>query len=142
MAYSKIILHCLSLLLITQMGLSQNNKKSNDSIQASSRYPIAPVLKGVSANPVVQVRIYVPAATGDTECSGISVTLDQPALKHVDKILTYFNGTEPLFKSEMKPEAITPSSTTLTIPFKHPFRLLFSRQCQSVLLEPDCPNES
>lgn len=121
MTYSKI-LSCLFLVLFTQDIFSQKKTSNYNSIAATSTSPVAPVFKGIPANPVLQIRIYVPQGINNPACSGVHIKLNEAGLKNIEKIAAYNNDSEPVFNAESRVETITPSSTNFTIPFNQQFQ--------------------
>ena len=108
---------CFLFLLVTLCNLhSQTSQKQTLKITAISSSPVAPVFKGITANPVLRIRIYVPGTYSAVTCSGLNVSLSDLGLKNIDQIATYFNGSEALFNPEVRAMTYTPAATKFTVP--------------------------
>src|SRR5215203_2020044 len=116
MNYMKHHMFCLLLLLLFCSSYSQK-KPSANSIKASSESPVGPVFKGLATNPVLRIRIYVPGSM-QVSTSSIKIKLNDAALKNIDQVETYFNGSEPLFNADNRSGKLSPSSTVFEIPFE------------------------
>lgn len=85
-------------------------------IRVSSTAPVAPVLKGMSSNPLLRVLVYVPAGHEGVNYRKIHCTLNNEALSDIQKLDVYFTDVEPLFATNNLVASTTPSSTSLEIP--------------------------
>ncbi|PVY43771.1 sialidase family protein [Pontibacter virosus] len=111
------LLYCLLLVMLTSMGCaSKVYTAAHDGAQISSTAPAIPVLKGVAANPLLRITVYVPAGGDAVTYQGIQSRLNKTALQDVEKLEVYFTGSEPLFKAEAPVATIRPAAETFTIP--------------------------
>lgn len=89
---------------------------STADIEISSLAPVVPVLRGMDHNPLLRLRIYVPAG-GERLVQNIVCTINENAVNNIDKLDAYFTGTEPNFSATNGIATIIPSSKTFEIPF-------------------------
>lgn len=85
-------------------------------IQVSSTAPTVPVLKGMEANPLLRLLVYVPAGKAGVTSHNLHATLNAEALQSIEKLDLYFTGTEPLFATTNLITSVTPSATSFDIP--------------------------
>jgi sialidase-1 len=107
------------LLMVLIYHVSEAQKKYpplKDEIRASSMSPVSPVLKGMASNPVLCVRIYVPAGSKEIAYKKIQCTLNEAGIKTIEKLEVYFTDTEPLFSTTNLIATLTPSATRFDIP--------------------------
>ncbi len=115
------IITCGTLIIFMLMTSISCSKKitqgaSADVIQITSKASINPVLKRVSANPLLRIRIYIPGDISEKIYQKISCTLNQSAVNDIDELQVYFTKTEPLFDTTNLIAKINPSETNFTIP--------------------------
>lgn len=84
-------------------------------IQASSFAPAAPVLKGLTANPVLRVAISIPPGNDGQRYQKIHCTLNKEAISVIEKLDIFLTGAEP-FATTNHITSITPSSTIFNLP--------------------------
>ena len=106
----------LTLLLII-FGFTNVIGQPANKEQISVRYTDAPYMKGMSANPLIQLRVYVPPGKSITFQS-IQIKLDEAAVACFDKIDVYLRqDREPAFVATAPVVGfIRPSATLLSIP--------------------------
>jgi sialidase-1 len=121
MIYLKNIMYCVLLLIASGNSYSQKNS-SVSSIQISSESPVTPVFKGLTTNPVLRIRMYVPPGVGEVSSSIIKVRLNESGLKNIERIETFFNGSEPVFAADNRISTFVPTSITSEIPFEQVFK--------------------
>lgn len=105
---------CICVLLMACASKSYTSKKETLSITAMA--PVVPVLKGVATNPLLRVRIYIPAGEPVT-FKNLQVTINDQAVSDIEKLDVFFTGTEPNFAATNSIASLTPSSKTFEIPF-------------------------
>lgn len=64
-------------------------------IQASSYSPNIPVLKGLTANPVVRIVVSIPAGNAEQRYRKLNCTLNAASINDIQKIEAYVTGAEP-----------------------------------------------
>lgn len=85
-------------------------------VQISSTAPVVPVLKGIDQNPLLRLRIYVPAG-GEQNLQNIVCTLNDGGISNIEQLDVYFTGSEPNFSATNGFATIVPSSKTFEILF-------------------------
>lgn len=105
---------CLFLLFVLLSSFTASEKNSAPSpVTATARAPYVPVLKGLSANPVLRVLVSVPAGNVAQQYSKLQCTLNSVA--DVEKVEVYLTGAEP-FSTKNLLASVQPSATKFTIP--------------------------
>lgn len=74
---------------------------------------VIPVLKGIESNPLLRVRIYVPAGSQEISFKKIVAKLNPDGIKAIEKIDVYFTGSEPLFAEKNKLTSINPNAVNV-----------------------------
>ncbi len=97
------------------------NAQSTSASLPSVMYTTAPLLKGVSYNPVIRIRVYVPA-NSQKNYRNIQLSLNQEAVQSFKKIdvLTRLDGESSFSPPFNLLASITPSSTNIQIPINIP----------------------
>lgn len=85
-------------------------------VRVSSTAPANPVLKGLEANPLLRISIYVPAGTEEVEYRSIEGHLNKTALHDIQKLDVYFTDNEPLFRPSNPLASFIPSTGKFNIP--------------------------
>ncbi|MES2891995.1 MAG: exo-alpha-sialidase [Bacteroidota bacterium] len=108
------------LLFIHGTGNAQQSAKPRQAgaVKIFSFAPTVPVLKRLATNPVLCVKIYVPAGTTGTRYRSIEGSLNKEGVKAIEKIEVYFTGTEPLFGTKNLIATLTSPATKFSIPVK------------------------
>ncbi|WP_457271993.1 exo-alpha-sialidase [Pedobacter sp. UYEF25] len=78
--------------------------------------PVVPLFKGVVTNPLIRIRIYIPAGGKHLELKNVSCILNLDGLKAIDQIFAYDNGDEPMFSTKFNSISLTPIQTAFKIP--------------------------
>ena len=104
---------CLLLVFVLLSGFNALEKYSAPRVTATARAPFVPVLKGLSANPVLRVQVSVPAGNAAQQYSKLQCTLNNVA--DVEKVDAYLTGAEP-FSDKNRLASVQPSSTKFDIP--------------------------
>jgi len=102
----------LSLLLILATFTLQAAALKGITVTASS--PVVPVLKGLDANPLLRVLIYIPAGEKEISFKKITAMLSSAALQSIEKIDVYFTDQEPLFAAKNKLITLNPTTAILS----------------------------
>lgn len=85
-------------------------------VEISSAAPVVPVLKGMDQNPLLLLRIFVPAGSEQT-IQNITCIINEGAINNIEQLDVFFTGSEPLFSATNSVATIVPSSKTFEIPF-------------------------
>ncbi len=92
------------------------NAPVDSKLQLTSSAPVVPVLKGIDNNPLLRLRIYVPAGGGKS-IQNIACILNEGGISNIEKLDVYFTGSEPNFSATNSIASIVPTSKTFEIPF-------------------------
>ena len=111
---------CLAIILSVCM-LAACAKKitpltAKNELKISSIAPVVPVIKGLEANPMLRIAVYVPAGHPDVRFNRIFTTLNREAVNDIEKLEVYFTDTEPLFSTNKLSAAVTQTGTSIEIP--------------------------
>jgi sialidase-1 len=111
---------CLPIILCVCM-LAGCAKKITPSVAAnelkiSSMAPVVPVIRGLPANPMLRIAVYVPAGHPDITFHKILATLNRQAVDDIEKLEVYFTDTEPLFSTNKLSATVTQMGTSIEIP--------------------------
>ncbi len=108
-----------SIVSLVFMSSFECSKKSDAiipaKIQAAAYSPSLPVLKGLSANPVLRIALAIPAGNGEQQFRKLQCTVNPSAIKNVGKIDVYLTGAEP-FSTTNQIASVNPSSSAFDIP--------------------------
>ncbi|MBF9252698.1 exo-alpha-sialidase [Pontibacter sp. 172403-2] len=108
------------LVLINSIGCAKQvyttTAQPQQEIKVSSTAPTVPVLKGMNANPLLRVLVYVPAGNDGITYRNLHATLNEDAVRAIQKLDVYFTDTEPLFATNNLLASVRPSSTSFDIP--------------------------
>jgi sialidase-1 len=100
----------------SQVKHSSNNSSSLSGVQASYISPLIPTLKNVDVNPMLRVRIYVPARQS-LEVKNIGLTFDKNAVDVIEKLEVYNTFNEPAIGgSSVLVTTVNKLSTQIEIP--------------------------
>ncbi len=114
----KIIYFPLLFALVTLLACSPKLfAPATDAVSISAMAPVVPLLKGMTSNPVLRIRVHVPAGQTGVAYRNIKMALNDAALKNIEKLDVYFTGSEPLFKAIDPVASIAPTTASLEIPF-------------------------
>ena len=75
-----------------------------------------PVLKKLDANPLLCIKVYVPAGQASINFRKIHCSINAEGIKALDKLEVFFNGAEPLFAVKNSIATINPVSKSFSIP--------------------------
>jgi sialidase-1 len=111
------IFSCL-LCLAASTGYSQNTStiSTADRIITRSVSPVNPILSRLEANPVLCIKVYIPAGKISTDKHKIYLILNAAGVSAIDKLEVFFNGNEPLFSTKNRVASLKPSFTDFFIP--------------------------
>lgn len=88
----------------------------NTGVQVTAQVSVNPAIIGLSTNPLVRIRIYIPANLPEVIYQGIDCSLNETAIKDIDKMEVFFTDVEPQFEAKSPIATITPATTSFTIP--------------------------
>ena len=108
----------LGLLFILAAGHAQQSTKSSQAaaVKISSFAPTVPVLKRLATNPMLCIKIYVPAGTTGIGYRSIEGSLNKEGATAIEKLEVYFTGTEPLFATNNLIATVQAPGTKFSIP--------------------------
>lgn len=89
---------------------------SNTQVQVTAQVSVNPAIIGLKTNPLVRVRVYIQANSPDINYRNIGCTLNETAIKDIDKLEVFFTDQEPLFDTKSSIASVTPSATSFSIP--------------------------
>ncbi len=108
------------LLLVTTLPFRVPGQSSSqvaaDNIIVTAFTPALPIMQRMDANPVLCIKIYLPAGTQPLSFQQLHYTLNRPAVDAIQKMEVFENGSEPLFSQKYPRTSFTPSSTAAAIP--------------------------
>ena len=114
-----ISIFCLAIILCVNPGCANKitpQSQTDNKIMASSMAPVIPVLKRMAHNPLLRIRVFIPAGMGHKNYRSIQCSIDENALKDFKDIKVYTNGTEPLFNAQRESSSFTPTSNKFDLP--------------------------
>ena len=88
---------------------------SPETIQATAYSPAIPVLKGVSANPILRVAVSIPSEKKEQFYQKVNCTINAQVISSIEKIDVYLTGGEP-FSTQQLISSIVPSASLFDIP--------------------------
>jgi sialidase-1 len=104
------------LIAISCFGCSQKFSSSiPGDIEASAYSPSIPVLRGLTANPVLRIALSIPAGKGEQQFRKLECSLNPSAINNIEKIDIFLTGAEP-FSTTNKIASVNPSSSAFDIP--------------------------
>lgn len=107
-------------LLVAVMGFAGCSPKMNvissDGISVTSMSPVAPVFKGIEHNPVIRVRIHLPAGQQKVTLNKLFASINETAIADIHKIELFGGGPESIFDSKKRITEFVPTSTSFEIP--------------------------
>jgi sialidase-1 len=108
---------CL-LLFIAMAGYSQKKAaiSSPGKIIITSVSPAIPVLKRLDSNPLLCIKIYLPAEKASINYKQIHCSLNAEGIKAIEKLEVFFNGAEPLCAAKNSIATISPADKLFSIP--------------------------
>jgi sialidase-1 len=86
-------------------------------IAASSHAPAIPIIKGLSANPVLQLAVTIPSGHTTQTYRSVRCTINKAVLDRIEKIDLYLTGATP-FSTSTLIGSVTPSQTSFDIPLE------------------------
>lgn len=118
MKFSPVYILAFTLSALTMNGLAQPKPALSSKPMITVKNIVSPLLIGLDNNPLVQVRVYVPAKSGAIQYRGIHATLDQNGLQAIDEISVYHSGNEPTYNDKNRIANMQPSRASLVIPIE------------------------
>lgn len=118
-------IRCLVSVLLSGMlmiGAAQSPVKSvpKDKITVLAISPSIPVLARLEANPLLCIKIYVPAGTKAVNFKQLHYTLNNEGVKLIERLDVFSNGNEALFSANRPKTSIAPSTTIASVPVDIP----------------------
>ena len=106
---------CISLLLLSLSSFErpENKEPLPPAVTASAYAPSVPVLKGLSANPVLRVMVSVPAGNPAQAFTKLQCSLN--SLADVEKVEAYRTGAEP-FSTKNLLASVQPAAANFDLP--------------------------
>lgn len=92
------------------------HSSSGQGVNVTSTASVNPVIKGLPANPLLRIRVYIPAESSELGYTSIRCKLNTTAIEDIQKVEVFFTGTEPLFDTIGLSAAVTPTSASFDIP--------------------------
>jgi len=106
---------CFLFFLLSSFECSKKSTPSPpEVIRASAYSPAVPVLKGLTANPVLRVAVSIPSGNGEQQYKKIICTLNTEAISSVQKVDVYLTGGEP-FSTANPVTSVNPSAASFDI---------------------------
>lgn len=97
------IFYALIVAMLIGTGCSPRLKApAPQNISVTSMAPVAPVFKGLAVNPMVRLRLYVPAGQPAGKVERLSCTLNKTAMEDIEKLEVYAGGSEPFFDEKTR----------------------------------------
>lgn len=107
------------LLISVSVNAQQSSFKSlSATIQTFSEATVAPVIKGLATNPLLCLKIYVPAQMKSGKLRAINCNLNAEGARAIEKLDLYFTDLEPLFSTSRLLSSITDCKSNFTIPIQ------------------------
>lgn len=91
-------------------------KHHESKISIYSQVVQAPLLKGLSVNPMHRITIHVPAGFPELRLNSMGCSLNSESRQLIDSLQVYFTGAEPDFITDNLMASIKPSQESLEIP--------------------------
>lgn len=91
---------------------------SKTGIQVTAQVSVNPAIIGLTTNPLVRIRVYVPENSSEVQYRSIDCELNQTSIGDIEKLEVFFTGEEPLFDIKSSIASIIPSATSFSIPIK------------------------
>ncbi|MBE7169484.1 MAG: exo-alpha-sialidase [Williamsia sp.] len=113
-----LLASCLLLLLSLKSAFCQSASAAPDKISITSTPAQNPLIKGLAANPLLHLRIVVPAGHETVSFRSLQVLLNREANQHLQKLDVFFSDGEPLFATGNPIASFVPASPTGTIPLE------------------------
>lgn len=114
----KIIFNFILSFLFVLTSSFECSKKSTTpppaAIQASSYAPAVPILKGLTANPVLRVAVSIPSGNSEQQYQKINCTLNANAISSIQKMDIYLTGAEPFSTSNLI-ASVNPSAASFDV---------------------------
>ncbi len=111
-----VLLSNIILILISCIGCSPKVPVTiSGDIEASAFSPSIPVLRGLTANPVLRIALSIPAGKAAQQYQKLQCSLNPSAIKNIEKIEVFLTGAEP-FATTNKIASVNISSTAFDIP--------------------------
>ena len=110
-----IILLGILFTMISSFEISKKAESVPAAIQASAYSPAIPVLKGLTANPVIRIAVSIPIDNAEQRYRKLHCTVNASAIDDIEKIDVYLTGAEPFLINNLL-ASVNPASTAFVIP--------------------------
>jgi sialidase-1 len=104
----KLLIVTISLMFITCSQKAQVSTSAG--VTVTTLAPVNPIIKGLPANPVLRLAIYLPEGTPDIELASIQFKLNADAVNDLESLAVINNGSEAEFKATASTQ-VTPAAT-------------------------------
>ena len=108
-----------ALALLTALSSFECSKKSTavppGEIQVSAYAPSVPLLKGLTANPVLRLAVAIPSGNAEQHYRKMNCILNAESISGIQKLDVYLTGAEP-FSTTNLIASLNPSSASFDIP--------------------------
>lgn len=111
-----LIYSLLAVIIFAAACSPRMNATSSNGISITSMSPVAPVFKGMEHNPVIRMRIHLPAGQQEVSINKLLGSINESAIADIEKIEIYGGGAEAIFNSKKRIAEFVPSSTSFEIP--------------------------
>lgn len=106
----------LSLGALSSYGGSKKLFQSTvEPVVATSHAPATPILKGIHANPAVQVALKIPVGNKVQRYSTLRCTINKDAISKIERVDVYLTGAEP-FSTNNLLTSVLPAATSFDVP--------------------------
>ncbi|MGB3005532.1 MAG: exo-alpha-sialidase [Chitinophagaceae bacterium] len=114
----KLILNCGLCFLFLLTNSFECSKKSTTpppaAIQASAYAPAVPVLKGITANPMLRVAVSIPSGNVEQRYKKINCTINAEVTSSIQKLDVYLTGGEP-FSTANPVASVNPTASSFDV---------------------------
>lgn len=84
-------------------------------VYATAHAPLVPVIKGMDANPVLQLAVTIPSGNKEQQYTTLGCTINKDALEKIQQLDIYLSGTES-FSTTNRLTTTTPGMSSFDIP--------------------------
>ena len=107
------------MIFVSMTAYGQSAKVAgSETVKVYSNAPTAPVLKGLAANPLLCIKVYVPGGNTTSGYDAIECSLNREGINLIEKLEVYFTDSEPLFAPTNLIASVTALAQKFTIPVK------------------------
>lgn len=113
-----LFITCLSGLLLASSSFAHSKKYERETaapLKVSSFSPNVPVLKNLSANPILRLAVSLPGGTSAVQLRTLQCTVNADALSDIERFDLYVTGAEP-FSTQQLLKTLRPDRPSFEIP--------------------------